>query len=492
VEACRRRRTGKERLCVHPGEPGRNGSRRSRFCPDFARLGLLRPSPAAERLVTAAVGGLQTTDRPGPLIAELRALPAELTEAQASQALAAVLDRIGWTTDPYQLQALARALQALAAKLTEAQASLALDPVLEQIGRTTDPGVLEALAQALHALPAKLSEAQASQALDSMLERIDRTDDSLEREALAHAFQALAAKLNEAEASQALDPMLERIGQTGNPETLLALAEALQALPAKLSETQASQALDPVLKRIGQVPNFYSVEAQARVLQAQAQVLQALAAKLTDAQAAQASKAAAASLAWAADDEEAAEWARALVALSRPAANRDGMLATTIAYPAAAGSATEVLLDAIRAGHSDASAKEAGSEPALAWLAKTFPGRAAGGVGMSKLMGVEQLFEGRHFDREVIILCVRWYLRFKLSLRDLVEMMAERGLSLAHTTIMRWVWRYAVNCCFARSLRISIVRGRRHPPRESRGKQRRWRLLRSAISKVLRSFRRFW
>jgi hypothetical protein len=39
---------------------------------------------------------------------------------------------------------------------------------------------------------------------------------------------------------------------------------------------------------------------------------------------------------------------------------------------------------------------------------------------MGKLMGVEQLFEGRHFDREVIILCVRWYLRFKLSLRDLV------------------------------------------------------------------------
>ena len=58
---------------------------------------------------------------------------------------------------------------------------------------------------------------------------------------------------------------------------------------------------------------------------------------------------------------------------------------------------------------------------------------------MSKLMGVEQLFEGRHFDREVIILCVRWY----QACGDLVEMMAERGLSLAHTTIMRWVWRYA-------------------------------------------------
>ncbi len=62
---------------------------------------------------------------------------------------------------------------------------------------------------------------------------------------------------------------------------------------------------------------------------------------------------------------------------------------------------------------------------------------------MGKLKCIEELFEGRHFDREVIIVCVRWYLRFKLSLRDLVEMMAERGLSLAHTTIMRWVQRYA-------------------------------------------------
>src|SRR5580704_8963894 len=56
---------------------------------------------------------------------------------------------------------------------------------------------------------------------------------------------------------------------------------------------------------------------------------------------------------------------------------------------------------------------------------------------------MDELFKGRHFDREIIILCVRWYLRFKLSCRDLVEMMAERGLSMAHTTIMRWVHHYA-------------------------------------------------
>ena len=54
----------------------------------------------------------------------------------------------------------------------------------------------------------------------------------------------------------------------------------------------------------------------------------------------------------------------------------------------------------------------------------------------------EALFKGRQFDQEIIVLCVRWYLRYKLSARDLVEMMAERGVVLVHTTILRWVQRY--------------------------------------------------
>ena len=58
------------------------------------------------------------------------------------------------------------------------------------------------------------------------------------------------------------------------------------------------------------------------------------------------------------------------------------------------------------------------------------------------MQSIDELFKGRHFEREIIILCVRWYLRFKLSFRDLVEMMAERGIDLAHTTIMRWIQRY--------------------------------------------------
>jgi transposase-like protein len=55
---------------------------------------------------------------------------------------------------------------------------------------------------------------------------------------------------------------------------------------------------------------------------------------------------------------------------------------------------------------------------------------------------IAELFKGRHFDREVVILNVRWYLSYKLSFRDLVAMMSERGLDLAHTTILRWVQHY--------------------------------------------------
>jgi transposase-like protein len=53
------------------------------------------------------------------------------------------------------------------------------------------------------------------------------------------------------------------------------------------------------------------------------------------------------------------------------------------------------------------------------------------------------MFNGRHFDRSVILLCIRWYLAYNLSLRDLEEMMAERGISVDPATIHRWVIRYS-------------------------------------------------
>ena len=52
------------------------------------------------------------------------------------------------------------------------------------------------------------------------------------------------------------------------------------------------------------------------------------------------------------------------------------------------------------------------------------------------------LFTGRHFDRLLIIQAVRWYITYKLSYRDVCELMAERGVTLVHTTVMRWVQCY--------------------------------------------------
>lgn len=53
-------------------------------------------------------------------------------------------------------------------------------------------------------------------------------------------------------------------------------------------------------------------------------------------------------------------------------------------------------------------------------------------------MEKQNLFKWKHYQADIILLTVRWYLRYNLSFCDLVEMMEERVLYIAHTTIMRW------------------------------------------------------
>jgi len=65
------------------------------------------------------------------------------------------------------------------------------------------------------------------------------------------------------------------------------------------------------------------------------------------------------------------------------------------------------------------------------------------------------VFKGRHFDRSVILLYIRWYLAYNLSLRNLEEMMAERGISVDHATVHRWV--------ITRSTRVGIMPDRQRP-----------------------------
>ena len=61
----------------------------------------------------------------------------------------------------------------------------------------------------------------------------------------------------------------------------------------------------------------------------------------------------------------------------------------------------------------------------------------------SPIMPSDNPFKWRQFEPALILQGVRWYLRYALSYRDLEDMMRERGLCVDHTTIYRWVQRYA-------------------------------------------------
>jgi IS6 family transposase len=57
-------------------------------------------------------------------------------------------------------------------------------------------------------------------------------------------------------------------------------------------------------------------------------------------------------------------------------------------------------------------------------------------------MEKQSLFKWKHYQPDITLLTVRWYQRYNVSFRNLVERMEERGLSMAHTMIMRWVHQY--------------------------------------------------
>jgi transposase-like protein len=55
---------------------------------------------------------------------------------------------------------------------------------------------------------------------------------------------------------------------------------------------------------------------------------------------------------------------------------------------------------------------------------------------------LQSSFAGFRFPSDVIVLAVRWYLRFGLSYRDVEELLAERGVEVDHVTVYRWVLRF--------------------------------------------------
>src|SRR5215212_7378955 len=64
-------------------------------------------------------------------------------------------------------------------------------------------------------------------------------------------------------------------------------------------------------------------------------------------------------------------------------------------------------------------------------------------------------FAGFRYPADVIVLAVRWYLRFGLSYRDVEELLTERGIEVDHVTVYRWVQRFT-------PLLVDAARPRRH------------------------------
>jgi putative transposase len=91
------------------------------------------------------------------------------------------------------------------------------------------------------------------------------------------------------------------------------------------------------------------------------------------------------------------------------------------------------------------------------------------------------MFKGRQFDRSVILLCVRWYLAYSLSLRNLEEMMAERGISVDHATVHRWVIRYSPELLERFNRRKRPVNGKWHVDETYIKVRGRWQYLYRAI-----------
>jgi hypothetical protein len=67
---------------------------------------------------------------------------------------------------------------------------------------------------------------------------------------------------------------------------------------------------------------------------------------------------------------------------------------------------------------------------------------------MTKPIARDPIYRGRKFQFEIIELCVRWYLTYRLSYRDLVAMMAERNVNLSHSAL-GVIGKYRLRSCGA-------------------------------------------
>ncbi|TAX01971.1 toll/interleukin-1 receptor domain-containing protein (plasmid) [Rhizobium leguminosarum] len=337
------------------------------------------------------------TTLPQPLLSLVKALGelSKSSDPKVEEALASVLHQFDLTTDPYELGLLSQALQTLAPMTTPAQKDLVIESVLKKIART-DFDALLPVAQALHAFAPSLVGVRAQTAVNAVMRYFDP---SLTREALvvlASVLGEISVPLDEPLASKALDPLLSQV-EADRSDYILTLAAAIGALPIELSDAQAQRVIGPILSRFGEFDQGLVGPAPAEALRAilpklsktqarqtlepilrqialredyasaQAPLLERLASRLTDVESHRAMAMAIQSLAWASSDTDADSWARAITALSKQA-DQGKVLVLALAYPATAGSATQVLLEAI--APQLAEPKELGTSEVLSQLEK--------------------------------------------------------------------------------------------------------------------------
>src|SRR5256885_11380272 len=94
--------------------------------------------------------------------------------------------------------------------------------------------------------------------------------------------------------------------------------------------------------------------------------------------------------------------------------------------------------DALCTGHRRIAQQGSGASRASDRIAAVVRAEPA----VTKPIARDRIYRRRSFNAEIIELCVRWYISYRLSYRDLVELTADRGVAVSHTTIMRWVIRY--------------------------------------------------
>jgi hypothetical protein len=334
-------------------------------------------SPLTAEQAEAALGpileAIKGTTEPGELraLAEaLRMLPMQPDSEQTQVALGHVLDVLKTTEDPDAVAALSRAVQELPVALAPEKAGIVLGRSLKALLDATDPDLLRLLVEPIPGLADKLPPDYAIEGLAELIEAEARSTDSSAPKARikVQAGRALADRLGPEQVEGAVAELTNVPTGGDEPRYHSDYVELLEAVSHRLSPSQA-QALLPVIEEwIGAADD----SAGLRDLGA---AVNDLAPKLTADQAKSVLPRARSAVAWAGRDDEAETWAGALAALLAhlPGPERVPELAQALKYPMAGGSATGVLLDALRTADPAAPGGDAGLDANLDWLRQAYP-----------------------------------------------------------------------------------------------------------------------